>query len=255
MVLPILSFLTLLSGIVLLSYLAFIFGRRLGVREATRKDREHDGPVGSHVAATLGLLAFTLAIVFNMAHEKHSGRKELVRNDALAIHTAYRRAQLLPPGEAEFAQQKIAEYAEVRALDLYAGPAPEIDTRIARSEELQAELWSHAIKNRDARDLWFYMEALNKMADAHAERVTMGVHDRIPRAVWYILALVTMFSMVAMGDQSALAGSRRAIAIIPMVFAFSLVLCVAIDLDRPRTGILRVDQGPMIRLQQTLEQR
>ncbi|MBW2222803.1 MAG: hypothetical protein JRF54_01050 [Deltaproteobacteria bacterium] len=91
------GFVGALSLAVFASWLAFSFGRWLGAREAQRDDREHEGPVGSVVAATLGLLAFTLAMAFNMAHTKHSGRKALVREDVKAIQMAYDRAMLLPP--------------------------------------------------------------------------------------------------------------------------------------------------------------
>jgi hypothetical protein len=255
MLFPALWFLARLSGIVLASYLAFLLGRRLGTREASRADREQDAAVGSHVAATLGLLAFTLAIVFNMAHEKHSGRKALVRRDALAVQTAYQRAVLLPGDEAKLARERIAEYAKIRAIGGRSRSKLDLEGIIARSEQIQEELWLQAGKNKDSKDTWFYMEALNKMAEAHAERITMGIHDRIPVAVWYLLALVAMLAMAVMGYQSALSGSRRAIAIIPLVFAFSLVLCVAIDLDRPSSGILRVDQSPMHRVHEALQKR
>jgi hypothetical protein len=194
MLFPALWFLARLSGIVLASYLAFLLGRRLGTREASRADREQDAAVGSHVAATLGLLAFTLAIVFNMAHEKHSGRKALVRRDALAVQTAYQRAVLLPGDEAKLARERIAEYAKIRAIGGRSRSKLDLEGIIARSEQIQEELWLQAGKNKDSKDTWFYMEALNKMAEAHAERITMGIHDRIPVAVWYLLALVAMLA-------------------------------------------------------------
>mgnify|MGYP001823731136 FL=1 len=76
----------------------------------------------------------------------------------------------------------------------------------------------------------------------------MGVHDRVPTAVWVCLWVVTALGMLTVGYQSALAGSRRTWAMVPLVLAFCVVLCVALDLDRPQRGILRVDQGPMMRL-------
>ena len=66
------EFLGLLGATVFLSWLVFSVGRWLGAKEAQRDDSEREAPVGSVVAATLGLLAFTLAMAFNMAHTKHS---------------------------------------------------------------------------------------------------------------------------------------------------------------------------------------
>ena len=238
---------------VLASWLAFSLGRWLGAREAQRDDREHEGPVGSVVGATLGLLAFTLAMAFNMAHTKHSGRKALVREDVKAIQMAYDRAMLLPPEAAETAHEKLVEYARIRAFDTFSQPDVPIATIIARSKEIQHELWQQAVAHREHTHVRFYMDALSRLKNVHAERVTMGVHDHVPFFVWVSLAIVTALGMVTMGYQASLLGSRRARAMIPLIIAFSVVFCVALDLDRPQRGVLRVDQSPMMRLADTLQ--
>jgi len=247
------GFVGALSVAAFASWLAFSLGRWLGAREARREDREHEGPVGSVVGATLGLLAFTLAMTFNMAHTKHASRKALVREDVKAIQMAYDRAMLLPPEATTTAHDKLAEYARIRAFDTFAQPDLPIRTIVARSEEIQHELWQQAIAHRAHPHVRFYMDALSRLKNVHAERVTMGVHDHVPFLVWVSLALVTALGMVTMGYQASLLGSRRARAMIPLIFAFSVVFCLALDLDRPQDGILRVDQSPMMRLADALQ--
>jgi hypothetical protein len=248
MVFAVVGFLLLLGGAMLVAWVAFSIGRWLGAREARREHPEHEGPVGSVVAATLALLAFTLAITFNMAHEKHNDRKQLVRQDAKAIRSVYDRALLLPSDAAQRAHALLAEYALIRAFDTFKDPEIPLRQVIARSEEIQRELWLQAVEYRDDPQLRFYLDALSTLTNTHAERITMGVHDRVPTAVWVCLWVVTALGMLTMGYQSALAGSRRTWAMVPLVLAFCVVLCVALDLDRPQRGILRVDQGPMMRL-------
>lgn len=242
------GFLALLGGAVLIAWLAFLLGRWLGRREARREHPEHEGPVGSVVGATLALLAFTLAITFNMAHTKHNNRKDLVRQDAKVIRTAYDRALLLPPEAAEMAHVKLAEYARIRAFDTFLDGDFPIGEIIARSEAIQHELWLQAVQHREHPQVRFYMDSLSTLSNVHAERITLGVYDHVPIAVWICLVVVTALGMLTMGYQSALAGSKRTWAMIPLVVAFCVVLCMAVDLDRPQEGILRVDQGPMIRL-------
>ena len=247
------EFLGLLSAAVFLSWLVFSLGRWLGAKEAQRDDSEHEAPVGSVVAATLGLLAFTLAMTFNMAHTKHSGRKALVREDVKAIQMAYDRAMLLPPEATEFAHERLAEYARIRAFDTFSQPDLPVAQIVRRSEEIQHELWLQAVAHREHTNVRFYMDALSKLKNVHAERVTMGVHDHVPVFVWISLACVMALGMIAMGYQASLAGSRRARAMIPLIIAFGFVFCLALDLDRPQQGILRVDQSPMMRLADALE--
>jgi hypothetical protein len=249
------GFFSVLGTSVFVAWLAFSVGRWLGSREALRVDREHEGPVGSVVGATLGLLAFTLAITFNMAHAKYNDRKHLVRDDVRAIETAYDRAQLLPEEATHAAHQKLVEYARIRAFDTFSNPDLPIADIIARSEKIQQELWLQALDHRDYAQIRFYMDALSAMRNIHAERVTVGIYDHVPIPVWIALAFVTSLGMVTMGYQASLVGSKRARAMIPLIVAFCVILTMAIDLDRPQQGILRVDQGPMIRLDAALEHR
>jgi hypothetical protein len=242
------GFVGVLSLAVFASWLAFSLGRWLGTREARRDDREHDAPVGSVVAATLGLLAFSLAMAFNMAHTKHSDRKALVREDVKAD-----RAMLLPPEATKSAHERILEYAQIRAFDTFSQPDLPLELIIRRSEEIQHELWLQAVAHREHTNVRFYMDALSNLKNVHAERVTMGVHDHVPIFVWLSLAFVTALGMITMGYQASLAGSRRTMAMIPLIVAFGVVFCLALDLDRPQQGLLRVDQSPMLRLAQALQ--
>lgn len=247
------GFVGLLGLTVFASWVAFSLGRWLGMREARRDDREHNAPVGSVVGATLGLLAFSLAMAFNMAHTKHSSRKALVREDVKAIQMAYDRAMLLPPEVSKSVHEKLTEYAQIRAFDTFSRPDLSLELIVRRSEEIQHDLWQQAVAHREHTNARFYMDALSKLKSVHAERVTMGAHDNVPLFVWISLAFVTALGMFTMGYQAALAGSRRTMAMIPLIVAFGVVLCLAVDLDRPQQGILRVDQGPMLRLAEALQ--
>jgi hypothetical protein len=246
-------FVGVLGVAIVLSWLAFSIGRSLGTREARREDREHEAPVGSVVAATLGLLAFTLAMAFNMAHTKHSSRKALVREDVKAIQMAYDRAMLLPLEATQSAHARLAEYAGIRAFDTFSQADVPLDQIVRRSAEIQHELWIQAVAHRDHPNVRFYMDALSNLKNVHAERVTMGVHDHVPLFVWLSLAFVIALGMITMGYQASLAGSQRTRAMIPLIVAFGVVFCLALDLDRPQQGILRVDQGPMMRLADALQ--
>ena len=79
------------------------------------------------------------------------------------------------------------------------------------------------------------------------------VHDHVPLPVWICLWAVTALGMLTMGYQSSLVGSKRAWAMFPLIIAFCVMLCLAVDLDRPQQGVLRVDQSPMMRLADSLE--
>jgi hypothetical protein len=54
------------------------------------------------------------------------------------------------------------------------------------------------------------------------------------------------------GYHSGLAGSGRSLAILALVFAFSAVLTLIADIDRPQEGLLRTTPLPLLDLQKNL---
>src|SRR5687767_15430602 len=79
-------------------------GHRLGLASHRRSEDEKESPVSAIAGAILGLAAFMLAFTFGIVSERHDSKKALVREDAIAIRTAWDRADFLP--EPDRAQTK-----------------------------------------------------------------------------------------------------------------------------------------------------
>jgi hypothetical protein len=58
--------------------------------------------------------------------------------------------------------------------------------------------------------------------------------------------------MTAMGYNQGLTSTRRSLAALALIFAFSVVMLLIVDLDRPGEGLLRVSQQSMIDLQNSM---
>ena len=81
----------------------------------------------------------------------------------------------------------------------------------------------------------------------------MAVRNRIPGDIWLTLYAITAFAMVAVGSQVGLARTRRFNQIIPMVLAFSALITLIVDLDRPaQLGLIKVGQDAMITLEKDM---
>ena len=123
-------------------FLSILGGIRLGA--IMKQPEEGEASIGSIVGASLGLLAFLLAFTFNMTANRYDQRKQLLMDDENAIATAYRRAGMLPQSSAAETRALLREY-----LDLRVRVAQEPDSLIdmlARSEEIQNQLWSEVEK-------------------------------------------------------------------------------------------------------------
>lgn len=230
-------------------------GYRLG-RYRQRAGAEHEAPVGTIVGAALALLAFVLAFTFGMAAARYDTRRELLQQEVNAIGTTYLRTSFLPePARAEM-RALLREYVDARVAWTGAG---ELETAIRRSEGLHARLWGQAERvatpARDSELMSLFVQSLNELIDLHAQRKTLVLWARIPTTIWLTLYVVAVLTMGAMGYHAGVAGTTRSLAGVAVVLSFTAVMLLIADLDRPREGLLRVNQQPLLDLRQSLDAR
>ena len=91
------------------------------------------------------------------------------------------------------------------------------------------------------------------MIDIHAKRVTVGVRNRIPGAIWLALLTVAVLSLTAMGYHAGLASPNRSLAQLAVALTFSVVIGLIADLDRPQEGTLTVSQQALVDLRQSMQ--
>ena len=217
-----------------------------------RRDHEQEGTAGATGGATLGLLAFVLALTFAMAAGRYDTRKELVIEEANAIGTTYLRALLLPAAQAAETRDLLRRYVDAR---LEAAASGNVAEGIARSERLHELLWRQAVTagaaQADSVTTGLFIASLNDVIDLHAKRLAAW-RNRIPGVVWVFLFVTTVLGMASMGYHAALSESRRTVAVIFLALAFSCALTLVADLDRPREGFLIVSQQAMQDLQDSM---
>ena len=233
-------------GTVVVTWLAIEVGYYVGRLRVRRGVPEKADSIAAMHGTILALLAFILAFTFGMASTRYDARKRLVLTEANAIGTSFLRADLLPsPFDTEM-KTLLREYVDTR---LEAVRPDKRDAALARSEELHALLWSQAVQvSREAPGsygLLLFTPSLNEVIDLHAERVVAAIYDRLPAGVWAVLYLVAILAMLAMGYHLALTDSRRSITSVALALAFSLVIVLIVDLDRPQGGVLTVGQQAM----------
>lgn len=241
---------------VLLSLLAIELGFRLGRLWRRRTHEDKEGPVGAMTGATLGLLAFLLAVVTGMAVNRFDNRRSLVVEEANAIGTTWLRAGYLDEPIASESRVLLKEYVDVRlaALD-YAQLA---DAR-ARAEQIQGELWSRAeVVARDHMQspvVALYIQSLNEMIDVQTERIVAIMSSRIPGSIWLGLYTVAILAMLLVGLQSSYGERENWLGLLLLVLVFAAVLTLIVDLDRPQEGLLRVSQQALQDLQEQLRNK
>jgi hypothetical protein len=247
--LPLWALLIAITLVVLLSVEA---GYRLGKLRAHGK-HETEPPVGEMVAATLGLLAFILAFTFGLAATRFDTRRQLLIDEANAVGTTYLRAGMLPERREEL-RALLREYVDVRIEAVQPG---KLAQGVRRSENLQNRLWEMTVpiatKNPNSIIVGLFVQSLNDVIDLHTKRLTAGVRNRIPFAIWAALYGISILSFAAMGYHSGLIRTTRSLVVIAVAFTFSVVITLIADLDRSQEGILKVNQQALIELRQSMK--
>ena len=232
--------------------LALEGGYRLGKWRHARSEEEKATPVGAMVGSILALFAFMLAFTFGMAGTRFEARRQAVLDEANAIGTTYLRTRLLREPQRSESARLLREYVDVRVRGIREG---KVEEAIARSQELQEQLWVEATKAAESNPgpiTSLYIQSLNQMIDLHAKRVQIGLRSRIPFTIWVGLFAIALLAMASVGYQAGLSPTRRSPAMLGLVLAFAGVLFLIADLDRPGEGFLTASQEAMLDLQQTM---
>lgn len=228
----------------LLLVLLSVEGGYQWARNKRRAEVEKEAPVGVMLGAMLGLLAFLLAFTFGMAAERYNDRKIALLNEANAIRITYLQTGLIPEPHRTELRKILREYVEERLR--WAGVEKAQGGRSAK--ELLDQLWTQAaavgVQYRGTVDV--FLDSVNKVIELHAERLMVRERSQIPTAFWAALYAVAILSLAALGYHSGVAGANRSPVTVAVAIAFSLVILLIVDLDRPGEGFINVSQQAMI---------
>ncbi len=230
-----------------ITLLAIELGREVGRRRRAKLAEGAVVQVGPFVAATLSLLAFMLAMVFNTVESRHNELKHVVLDEANAIGTAYLRTDLLPEPDRDELRQLLHDYAALRIEAVESGQEEQVQRAIERSQELQGILWSRAAalaEERPTPTSALFVQAVNELIDLHETRLTVGLRYRLPGLVWGVLIGLALLAHAMGGYATGLSGSRRLVPItLSTALAFSVVLVLIVSLDRPFHHLSDVTQA------------
>jgi hypothetical protein len=199
------------------------------------------------------LLGLVLGFSIPMALPHYEERTQLVTDEANAVSTVAQRAEMLPEANRDKVLQLLREYVDVRLeyarTDLN-GPA--IGATFRRSKELQSQMWEQMVavaQQNLSVVIPPMMQALGQLGDAIEAR-RAAAEKRIPMAIWAVFLLIPAMTCFVVG-YSMLRRVWLGMVVVPLMAA--IVLSMVSELDNPRTGLVRVSQQSMLRVQQDLK--
>ncbi len=241
---------TLFIAIIMFNEAGFRVGRF--IQGST--DSEVKALTGSIQASILGLLALLLGFTFSMSMQRFDNRSMALIDEASAMGTAILRVQLLPDKYKNEANEYFKRYVDLRVeigkLDFTKDE--ERKTYSNKIIDVQSKLWSLAISatNDDPRAVTTgaFVKSLNDVIDSQGKRNAL-LQMHVPEVVLILLFVVFISSGGILGYSAGLSGKRIFAPIVLISLLITLIVFIIIDLDRPKRGLIQVNQGAMIELQ------
>lgn len=233
-------------------------GFRIGRFVQHKTDEEIKTLTGAIQGSILGLLALLLGFTFSMSMQRYDNRSEALISEANAIGTVILRVQLLPVQHQDEASALLKKYVNLRVeigkVDLTR--REDRQTYDAQVSKIQNDLWVLAAKvaHEDPNPVTsgLFISALNEMIDSQGKRNAL-LQMHVPETVMFLLFLVFIASGGILGYSSGLSGKRVTAPTVMVSFLIALVVFIILDLDRPKRGLIQVDQTPMIMLKESYD--
>ena len=254
----------LLIGTILIMVLFIEFGFHLGKNAKAHARKAQTSQVRAIMGAGLGLLAFMLAITFSTAQSHFEARVQSLAEEARIGRNAFLQTDLLSEPRKTQAKQLLRDYIKMRSQVQQSGQtniSDQISELIKTSEDIHKKLWLLATQNHNLskdnqagnKEDNLFMVSVLALTDIHYTRVHSAVMNRIPFTIWITLYLMAALSMIIMGYQAGLTGRRSPVATITLAFAFSAVIILITDLDRPVMSFFEINRQLLIELHEDME--
>jgi len=251
--------LTLLIMVLFIEY-----GFRLGRHAKAHANKAQTSQVRAIMGAGLGLLAFMLAFTFSTAQSHFEARVQSLAEESRIVRNAFMQADLLPDSFRFETKHLLKDYMALRAgvgREEGRSSAEEIAALLKDSEKIQRALWELAVNieieaDQDEAGLTGstpFTTAVLALFDIHYTRLHAAVMNRIPFTIWMTLYLMAALSMVIMGYQAGLTGKRSPVATITLAVAFSAVIILISDLDRPVMSFFKINDQLLVDLYEYME--
>jgi hypothetical protein len=234
--------------LVLLCLVAYEGGFRLGRWWQERTPGEQEGPTGVLIGSMLALLAFLLAITTGMASDRFDTRRSYVIEQANDIRVAYLQAGYLAAPAADQVQELIREYAP---LQVGTTNQATLESNIARSGELEAQMWSitQQIARTNSNDVVAeFVDSLSNVTKIRQNRINAVLNVRVPATILWLLILGTILSIGMVGFGAGVTEHRSVITAVVLIIALGATILLVLDLDNPFDGFISVSQQPLIQL-------
>lgn len=243
---------------VIILYLSIEIGYKIGNTHPADLKKEKEKITGAGTGTILGMLGFFLIFAFGMVYSRYDSKRDLIREEANLIRTAWLRADFLPEQDRSETENLFRRYVDLRLEAAASRDLDKVQELIKQSYVIQNGIWdisvANARKDMNSDVAALYIESINDVINIQALRVAVGVQARIPTVIWVVLYLMIFLGMFGVGYDTSVSGSSRKSWVTPiMVISFSMIITLVATLDRPDSSVIKVSQQPLVDLRSWME--
>jgi len=250
----------LIAGFLLISMAAAIEGGyRMGRRQEASANKATKDHIITIQGSMLGVLALLLAFSLSQALQRFDNRNAAVVDEANAIATTFLRTQLLPSSVRSDARKLLQSYVDLRVQASTISLDKEADREVLLFDANQVldALWGCA-RRAAAEDpnpvtSGLFIQSLNEAIDAYGRRIA-AVRRHVPEVILFLLFGTFVMTGGVLGYAAGVAGHRPSSVSYMLVGLIVVLAFVIIDLDRPRRGLIKVDQTSLIDVKAVIDQ-
>jgi len=248
-----------IAGVLFISMsIAIEVGYRIGRVKQASADEAIKAHINAIQASLLGVLALMLGFTFSLALQRFDSRSQAVVDEANAIGTTYLRAQLLPVSVREETQKLLQNYADLRVK--VSGLSLDNETAreafLFKANNVLDALWGCARKAAEEDNSpvtsGLFIQSLNETIDSYGRREA-ALNRHVPEIILFLLYGTFLMTGGIIGYSAGIAGHRPAMISYILVALIVVLAFIIADLDRPRRGLIKVDQTSLIQLKAAID--
>jgi hypothetical protein len=204
------------------------------------------------VTAALTLLGLIIGFSFSMAVSRYDQRKIYEEEEANAIGTEYLRADLLGAAEGARVRILLRDYIDQRILFYTTQDENKLQQIVARTGQLETELWSAAQVPPATQATPLVALAVSGMNDVlNSQGYTQAAWwNRIPAAAWALMVAIAVCSNLLVGYGARRSKMGLQLLVLPLILSIAFFLIA--DIDSPRRGLIHVRAQNLASLAQSL---
>lgn len=208
------------------------------------------------VNSSLGLLALFLGFTFSSALEHFETNRKTIVDEVAAITILYNYEKLMPEDNKTNLLKLTSAYVDKRLIDENLKTKKEIRNNEKESKEIQAQIISEVtgyIKNNPNSNISSNItSAIANVVQTEIQR-TESLINSVPLGLFLPVGVFLIFNSFIMGISLSDGKRKHTVFSLGLYFLIALSVGIIIDLDKPFSGYILVDQEPITILKNEID--